>query len=70
MRMRRAHRPRQVSAPFDVPYGDGYLGVRHDAGTLLTVLALDPGPAGPVCLDRPWAQTAPGTGLPWDLLAQ
>ncbi|WP_344782412.1 type VII secretion protein EccE [Gordonia caeni] len=70
MRMRRAHRTRPASAPFDVPYGDGYLGVRHDAGTLLTVLALGPGPSGPVRLDRPWPQTVPGAGLSWNLLSQ
>lgn len=70
MRVLRAHRPRPAGAPFDVPCGDGYVGVRHDAGTLLTVLAVEPGPAGPQTLDRPWPPAAPGAGLSWATLSQ
>ncbi|GAC56206.1 hypothetical protein GOHSU_04_00750 [Gordonia hirsuta DSM 44140 = NBRC 16056] len=62
-------RDRAASAPFDAPCDDGYLGVRHEHGTLLTVLAIHPGPARPTPLDRPWHGNG-DHGLSWAALTQ
>lgn len=62
-----------TSTPFDVPCDDAFIGVRHDRGTLLTVLALTANAVGPQPLTEPWRPLAyrggAGVrGLPWDAL--
>lgn len=59
-----------ASSPFDVPSGDGFLGVRHESGTLFTTLTVGPGPARPHRVDRPWPDLGPGAVLPLALVAQ
>lgn len=58
------------AAPFDVPFGDGFAGVRHHAGTLLTVLAVGPGPARPHRLDRVRPDLGPHAMLRLNVVAQ
>ncbi|MFZ2510710.1 MAG: type VII secretion protein EccE [Gordonia sp. (in: high G+C Gram-positive bacteria)] len=66
-------RVRPKPTPFDVPYDDNVIGVRHDDGTLLTVLAVHGSTPGPRPLAEPWRPAAGSKlsvagGLPWDTL--
>lgn len=58
-----------TSTPFDVPCDEGFIGVRHDHGTLLAVLALSVPRPGPQRVAEPWRDR--GTpGLSWTTLTR
>lgn len=75
MQVRRRARPRATrnrphSAPFDLPCGDGFLGVHHRAGVLVTALSVHAGAPGPERLENPWSGRDRTPGIAWNSLRQ